>query len=65
MGRRVPQYAVGHQARLDTLERQLRRTLPSVALAGAGYRGLGIPACIQQGQAAARRLLEPAPQAVA
>ena len=60
-----PQYAVGHQARLDTLERQLRRTLPSVALAGAGYRGLGIPACIQQGQAAARRLLEPAPQAVA
>jgi oxygen-dependent protoporphyrinogen oxidase len=54
-----PQYAVGHRARLDSAERQLRRTLPSVALAGAGYRGIGIPACIQQGQDAAHRLLAP------
>jgi hypothetical protein len=26
-------------------------------LAGAAYRGLGIPACIRQGREAARRLL--------
>jgi oxygen-dependent protoporphyrinogen oxidase len=52
-----PQYAVGHRARLEALERHLARSLPAVHLAGAGYRGLGIPACIQQGQEAARRLL--------
>jgi oxygen-dependent protoporphyrinogen oxidase len=49
-----PQYTVGHLDRVAAIEAALRRTLPGVALAGAGYRGSGIPACIGSGRAAAR-----------
>jgi len=51
----LPQYAVGHLARVARVE----NTLPEgVELAGAAYRGVGIPACVRSGQAAAQRLLE-------
>jgi oxygen-dependent protoporphyrinogen oxidase len=51
----IPQYAVGHLARVARAE----TTLPEgVELAGAAYRGVGIPACVRSGQAAAERLLE-------
>jgi oxygen-dependent protoporphyrinogen oxidase len=51
----LPQYAVGHLARVARIE----ETLPErVAVAGAAYRGAGIPACVRSGQAAADRLLE-------
>ncbi|MEA2222839.1 MAG: protoporphyrinogen/coproporphyrinogen oxidase, partial [Solirubrobacteraceae bacterium] len=51
----IPQYAVGHLARVARVE----NTLPErVELAGAAYRGVGIPACVRSGQAAADRLLE-------
>lgn len=49
-----PQAEVGHLARLDAIESQLPAGL---ALAGSPYRGVGVPDCIRQGQAAARRLL--------
>lgn len=49
-----PQYDVGHLARIERIERALP---PGVLVAGASYRGLGLPACIRQGQAAAARLL--------
>ena len=52
--RSFPQYRPGHFARVDAAERELAARAPQLALAGAGYRGLGIPACIRQGQAAAR-----------
>jgi len=52
-----PQYTVGHLARVDAIEASLARDLPGVALAGSSYRGVGIPACIASGRAAARRLL--------
>ena len=55
--RSFPQYAPGHGARIDLLERELRRDLPGVELAGAGYRGLGVPACVRQGEEAAGRVL--------
>jgi oxygen-dependent protoporphyrinogen oxidase len=49
-----PQYEVGHQARVERIE----RSLPAgVVVAGASYRGLGVPACIRQGQEAAARVL--------
>ena len=32
-------------------------TAPGLHLAGRAYRGLGLPACIAQGQAAARAVL--------
>ncbi len=55
--RSLPQYAPGHVDRVDDLLARLSRTAPGVHLAGAAYKGLGIPACIAQGQAAARAVL--------
>lgn len=52
-----PQYAPGHLARVDAAEAALAAVLPTVVLAGAGYRGLGVPACVRQGNEAADRLL--------
>jgi protoporphyrinogen/coproporphyrinogen III oxidase len=50
--RRMPQYDVGHLARLTRIETSLA-THPGLFLAGNGYRGLGIPDCIQSGSVAA------------
>ena len=52
-----PQYAPGHLDRIDAAEAALRPVAPNVVLAGAGYRGLGVPACVRQGNEAADRLL--------
>jgi oxygen-dependent protoporphyrinogen oxidase len=56
--RSFPQYEPGHLGRVAHLERVVAEWRPDVALAGAAYRGVGIPACIRQGREAARRLLE-------
>ncbi len=53
-----PQYAPGHLDRADAIDADLARAAPGVAVAGAFLRGLGIPACIDQGRAAARRVIE-------
>ncbi|MBI3997750.1 MAG: protoporphyrinogen oxidase [Armatimonadetes bacterium] len=55
--RAMPQYLPGHLERLAAIEAALRH-LPGVAVAGAGYRGIGIPDCIRQGQGAAGRLAD-------
>lgn len=52
-----PQYGAGHLDRVARIEAALARDLPHVLVAGAAYRGVGIPACIAQGRAAARRAL--------
>ncbi len=52
----MAQYGVGHLERLERIER-LRQQLPGLALAGNGYRGIGVPDCIKSGQAAANQLL--------
>jgi len=52
-----PQYLPGHLARVAAVERALAADAPGVAVAGAAYRGLGIPACIRQGREAAAALL--------
>jgi oxygen-dependent protoporphyrinogen oxidase len=51
----MAQYQVGHLARLDRIER-LRKQLPGLALAGNGYRGIGVPDCIHSGQQAAAQV---------
>lgn len=51
-----PQYEVGHLARLEAIDRALEKS-PGVYLAGAAYRGIGIPDCIRQGTEAARKAL--------
>jgi oxygen-dependent protoporphyrinogen oxidase len=50
----IPQYAVGHLARVERIENALPE---GVEAAGAAYRGVGIPACVRSGQAAADRAL--------
>jgi oxygen-dependent protoporphyrinogen oxidase len=50
----LPQYAVGHLDRV----RRIVQSLPSgVAVAGAAYGGVGVPAVIRSGQAAALAVL--------
>jgi oxygen-dependent protoporphyrinogen oxidase len=53
----MAQYGVGHLDRLDRIER-LRQHLPNLALAGNGYRGIGVPDCIRSGQEAAKQVLK-------
>lgn len=50
------QYTVGHLERLERLEAALGR-LPGLALAGAPYRGVGLPDCIESGLRAARQVV--------
>jgi oxygen-dependent protoporphyrinogen oxidase len=48
----MPEYGVGHLKRLQQIENRLAGQ-PGLFLAGNGYRGVGIPDCIQSGKAAA------------
>lgn len=52
----MPQYEVGHLDRVAAIEARLRE-LPGLAVAGAAYRGVGIPDCVRSGEEAADRLL--------
>jgi oxygen-dependent protoporphyrinogen oxidase len=52
----MAQYGVGHLERLERIER-LRQQLPALALAGNGYRGIGVPDCIRSGREAVKQLL--------
>jgi oxygen-dependent protoporphyrinogen oxidase len=56
----MPQYHVGHADRVARIERAVL-SHPGLALAGAAYRGVGIPQVIASGQAAARQALAVAP----
>jgi Fe2+ transport system protein FeoA len=51
----MPNYTVGHLDRVAAAVASLD-DLPSVVLAGAAYRGVGLPDCIAQGRDAAARL---------
>ena len=53
----LPQYDVGHLDRVATIERSVA-TVPGLEVCGAAYRGVGIPAVIASGRAAARRILD-------
>lgn len=55
--RSFPQQTVGHAARIDALEAALDATAPGLFVAGAAYRGLGLPACIGQAEAAVTKAL--------
>jgi protoporphyrinogen/coproporphyrinogen III oxidase len=52
----MAQYGVGHLERLERIE-SLRKQLPGLALAGNGYRGIGIPDCVRSGREAITQLL--------
>lgn len=59
--RSMPQYHLGHCERVARIE-ALAAELPGLELAGNAFGGVGIPACIASGEAAAERLLAPAGQ---
>jgi oxygen-dependent protoporphyrinogen oxidase len=54
--RALPEYEVGHLARVESIERGAA-ALPRFALAGAAYRGVGISDCIVSAQRAAERIV--------
>lgn len=48
----MPQYRVGHARLADRIDQAIAE-LPGFSLAGAAYRGVGLPACIASGRRAA------------
>jgi oxygen-dependent protoporphyrinogen oxidase len=55
-GGALPQYAVGHQARVLRVQDEVA-TVPGLAVCGAAYDGLGIAACVASAEKAATRIL--------
>jgi oxygen-dependent protoporphyrinogen oxidase len=53
----VPQYTVGHLARMKRIDGFLTECR-GLALAGAAYRGVGVPQCIHSGEQAAEAMLQ-------
>ncbi len=51
----MPRYTVGHLGRVTAIEAAMG-AWPAVTLAGASYRGVGLPDCVTQGLAAAERV---------
>jgi oxygen-dependent protoporphyrinogen oxidase len=53
----MPQYNLGHPEKLSKIEAVLEK-YSSLALAGNGYRGIGIPDCIHSGELAVERIIK-------
>ncbi|MBN2809088.1 MAG: protoporphyrinogen oxidase [Deltaproteobacteria bacterium] len=53
----MPQYIMGHLERLEAMDAIIEQQ-QGLYLAGAGYRGIGIPDCINQGRLAAGKAWE-------
>jgi oxygen-dependent protoporphyrinogen oxidase len=53
----MPQYLIGHAERVGGVDAAMSR-FSGLVLAGAAYRGVGIPDCIKDGTAAATELVE-------
>jgi oxygen-dependent protoporphyrinogen oxidase len=51
----MPQYNLGHPDILKRIDAALEK-YPTLALAGNGYRGIGIPDCIRSGEEATKRV---------
>ena len=54
--RGLPRYRPHHAEQVAAIRRRLRR-LPPIAIAGAGYDGAGVSACVRSGRRAASELL--------
>jgi oxygen-dependent protoporphyrinogen oxidase len=52
----MPQYLVGHEARIKRIETALDR-FPTLALAGSAYHGVGISDCVHSGEEAAEKVV--------
>ena len=56
-GKAMPQYNLGHPEILKRIDAALEKH-PGLALAGNGYRGIGIPDCIHSGELAVKKTVE-------
>lgn len=56
-GGALPQYAVGHVERVRRIRQEVAAR-PGLAVCGAAYDGLGLPACIASAELAATRVLD-------
>jgi oxygen-dependent protoporphyrinogen oxidase len=56
-GGALPQYAPGHLERVRRIRADVAR-VPGMAVCGAAFDGVGVPACIRSGYAAAARVVE-------
>lgn len=54
----MPQYTVGHKQRVHFVQENVEKELPGVFLAGSSFEGLGVPDCIDQGEAAVKKVLK-------
>ena len=52
----MPQYHVGHAARIQRIETSLAK-FPTLALAGSAYHGVGISDCVRTGEQAAEKII--------
>ena len=52
----MPQYTIGHLDRVETMESRARE-IPGLWLGGGSYRGVGIPNCIEGGEAGVSKIL--------
>jgi protoporphyrinogen/coproporphyrinogen III oxidase len=54
--RGMPQYVLGHQDRVRTIQRSLAEW-PGIYVTGAGFYGIGIPDCIREGTKVGQQLM--------
>jgi oxygen-dependent protoporphyrinogen oxidase len=52
----MPQYEIGHTARVERIENSLD-PFPTLALAGSAYHGVGISDCVRTGEEAAQKVV--------
>lgn len=52
----MPQYDIGHKARILRLKRSVAEQLPGIFIAGSSFDGVGIPDCIGQAEQIVKQL---------
>ncbi len=52
----MPQYTLHHLDRVDEIERRVG-AVAGLGIAGGGYRGVGVPNCIESGERAVTKVL--------
>ncbi len=53
----MPQYTVGHEAKVERVKHELQEHFPTVKLSGSSFEGISIPECVEQGKKVANELL--------
>src|SRR5207237_10016285 len=53
----MPQYHIGHQARIKRIQDSLNQ-FPSLTLAGSAYHGVGISDCVRTGEESAEKVID-------